>query len=85
MSLHISFNLPATFPPEMLPDKVIQFLNDDVTGKSPPEFITLAGERGFMPTWQALPNIGPEFFGFGLCVDGLVIPLIVKISFGSVH
>ncbi len=83
--MHISFALPPSFPPHFLPEEIVSFLENDVAGKTPAQFVTLAGDKGYMPTWQPLPNYGEGYFGFGLCVDGLVIPLIVKITFGQVH
>lgn len=85
MQINISFSLPSTFPPELLPDEVVQFLQNEVAGMKPAEFIVLAEEKGYMPLWQPLPQYGENFFGFALTVNGMAIPLVVKISSGSVH
>lgn len=85
MQINITFNLPPTFPPELLPDEVMLFLKNEVSGLRPAEFIILAEEKGYMPLWQPLPNYGENFFGFALTVNGMAIPLIVKITAGQVH
>ena len=85
MQFNISFSLPATFPPHMLPDEVIQFLNNEVMGLKPAEFLVLAEEKGYQPLWKPLPNYGEGFFGFALTVNGMCIPLVVKISAGQLH
>lgn len=85
MQINVSFSLPNTFPPHLLPDEVMQFLKNEVVGLKPVEFIMLAEEKGYMPGWQPLPQLGDNFFGFALTVNGMVIPLIVKITAGQVH
>lgn len=85
MQISIKFGLPPTFPPHMLPDEVVQFLNNEVVGLQPAEFVALAEEKGYQPLWKPLPTYGEGFYGFALTVNGMAIPLIVKITAGQVH
>jgi len=76
-----SFGLPLTFPPEMMPDAVRQFITDTKKGMPANEVVALAKARGFQPFWKALPHMAEEnVFGLGLDVSGLQVPLMAKMT-----
>lgn len=76
-----AFALPPTFPPELVPEACAQFVRDCVPGLTKRQLLARTRARRWRPTWQALPHLirdGLEAFGFGLTVDGCVVPLIVR-------
>lgn len=79
----ISFGLPPTFPPDLVPEEAAQFVRDAQKGMSHEELLSMARSRGFAPLWKALPHIGPDIFGLGLDIDGLQVPFMVKVDLSS--
>lgn len=76
-----SFGLPLTFPPEMVPEAVRQFISDAKKGMPAGELVALARASGFQPLWKALPHMDEEnVFGLGLDVSGLQVPLMAKMA-----
>ena len=76
-----SFGLPEMFPPELMPDRARQFVNDTRKGMPAAELIALAKTRGFRPLWRALPHmVEGAVFGLGLDVDGFQVPLMAKMT-----
>lgn len=70
-----AFALPPTFPPELVPDACAQFVRNCVPGLTKRQLL------GWRPTWQPLAHLTRddlEAFGFGLTVDGCVVPLIAR-------
>lgn len=77
----VSFGLPATFPPEMVPPEARQFINDTKKGMSAADLLQLATARGFSPLWRPLPHmIEGNVYGIGLDVAGLQVPLMVTMA-----
>lgn len=76
-----SFGLPATFPPDMMPEAAHQVVADTKSGMSAADLIRLAKSRGFQPIWQAFPHmIEGNVFGLGLNVHGMQVPLMAKMT-----
>lgn len=76
----VSFGLPPTFPPELVPEKAAQFVANTTKGMSQTALLELATESGFNPLWKPLPHLGPGIYGLGLDVDGLQVPFMVKMD-----
>lgn len=79
----VAFALPPTFPPEFMPDAGKQFVDTCAPGKSRTWLMRRARELGWAPTWKPLPQFdrdGIEAFGFGLTIDGMVVPLIARMQ-----
>lgn len=74
------FGLPDTFPPQMMPAAGAQFVHDCKKGMSKRELLDLARARGFMPTWKRLRHLGPGVYGFGLTIEGCVVPLMARMQ-----
>lgn len=77
------FGLPESFPPSMFPEKAALFVAETKKGMSKDELIAIATERGFQPMWKSLPHIGIGVYGLGLDVDGLQVPLMVKMRLNA--
>jgi hypothetical protein len=73
-----SFGLPETFPAHLMPPKGAQLVRDCVKGISKAALMRLARQRGFKPTLKPLEHMGPGVYGFGLTIDGCVVPLMVR-------
>ncbi|KWN65897.1 hypothetical protein [Burkholderia stagnalis] len=65
--------LLPTFPPGGA-----QFMRDCLSGLTKRKWLAHTRARGFAPTWRPLTRDGLEAFGFGLTVDGCVVPLIAR-------
>lgn len=76
----ICFGLPETFPPELMPDAGAQFVADCVVGMTADQLLAFAEERGFDPIWRKLDHMGPNVYGLGLNIEGLAVPLMVKMT-----
>lgn len=75
------FGLPVTFPPELVPPKAQQFINDTKKGMPAADLLQLATIRGLSPLWRPLPHmIEADVFGFGLDVAGMQVPLMAKMT-----
>jgi hypothetical protein len=75
----ISFGLPDTFPPSLLPDKARVFIRDTEKGMPADALLDMAAKRGFSPLWKPLPHMREkDVYGLGLDVDGLQVPLMAK-------
>jgi hypothetical protein len=76
-----SFGLPKTFPRETVPEEAKLFLAGLINqNPSPSEMVRQAEEKGYEPIWHALSNVGEDIYGFGLTVNGLCIPFMVKLA-----
>lgn len=75
-----AFGLPETFPAFMVPEKAAQFVRETQPGMGKDELLALAEMRGFSPIWKPLPHVGEGIYGLGLDVDGLQVPLMVRMS-----
>ncbi|WP_322058462.1 hypothetical protein [Paraburkholderia sp. J63] len=76
-----AFALPPTFPPELVPEACAGFVRDCVPGLTRRQLLARTRARGWAPTWKPLAHLrrdGLEAFGFGLTVDGCVVPLIAR-------
>src|SRR6266851_4521577 len=74
----VSFGLPPTFPPELMPEAGARFVAECRAGMSQRDLVCLAEGRGWRPSWHALPHMGEHVFGFGLTIDGCGVPLMVR-------
>lgn len=79
----ISFGLPPTFPPDLVPPEAAQFVRETQKGMSLDTLLQLATAKGFDPLWKPLPHIGHDVFGLGLDVDGMQVPFMVKMDLSS--
>lgn len=76
-----AYGLPKTFPKEMVPVPIHQFILDTQDSAITRfELVERAHNLGFDPVWEPLPHIGPDVYGFGLTFGGLVVPLMVKMK-----
>jgi hypothetical protein len=75
-----SFGLPDTFPVDLMPVAGAQFVKDCVKGMDRAALTRLARDRGFMPTWTRLAHLGPGVYGFGLTIERMGVPLMVRMS-----
>lgn len=75
-----SFGLPDTFPEFMMPAAGAQLVRDclKLKGMRKQNLMRMARSRGFRPTWKRLEHLGPGVYGFGLTIDGCVVPLMVR-------
>lgn len=75
-----SFGLPDTFPGFMMPAAGAQLVSDclKMKGMSKQALMRMARSRGFRPTWKRLEHMGPGIYGFGLTINGCVVPLMVR-------
>lgn len=78
----VSFSLPPTFPPEAMPAAGAQFVAACWPGMSRHQLLGRARQRGWQPSWKRLPHLatedGIDVYGFGLTIDGCVVPLIAR-------
>lgn len=76
------FGLPDTFPPFLVPDPARQLINDAKKGMPAADLLQMATDRGFNPLWKPLPHMGDNVYGFGLDINGLQVPLMVRVTSG---
>jgi hypothetical protein len=78
-----SFGLPETFPADLMPAAGARFVKDCIKGMDRATLTRMAHDRGFMPTWTQLAHLGPGVYGFGLTIDRMGEPLMVRMSEGA--
>ncbi|WP_157765508.1 hypothetical protein [Burkholderia multivorans] len=82
----VDFALPPTFPPELVPKPLAQFVANCVPGLTKQQLIVRTSKCGWRPKWSAIPHLdrnGIEVYGFALTVDGVGVPLIVRMRRGQ--
>lgn len=73
------FYLPPTFPDWLIPDNETKFLAH-LIGMSLTEAIANAAARGLQPSTEVLLGHGQDMHHFTLIMDGMVVPLAVRLS-----
>ncbi|CAG9184463.1 hypothetical protein [Cupriavidus pampae] len=73
-----SFGLPDTFTPEMVPLAGQRFVQACAKGMTKDALMRAARRAGFDPLWKRLENMGAGVYGFGLTIDGMVVPFMVR-------
>lgn len=75
----LEWGLPATFPQFMVPDEVGEFTLE-FTGSLLFFAWAMATQNGWDPYLRHLPHVADNCYGFGLTINGLVVPLMCKLG-----
>ncbi|WP_205182523.1 hypothetical protein [Burkholderia sp. LMG 13014] len=77
----VSFALPSSFPPDLMPAAGAEFVAACLPGLTKQELLARAKRLGWRPSWKPLASReddGLQAYGFGLTIGGMGVPLIAR-------
>ena len=79
-----SFGLPDTFPAFLVPEKGQRFVQACAKGMPKDALLRAARRAGFNPLWKRLEHMDEGVYGFGLTINGMVVPFMVRMKVTTV-